>query len=79
MDNRRREPRNRVLRTTFIVLSDKAPKLECTARNISESGATLRVSTTVGLPRSFDVVIEGIRRRCRVIWQTDREIGIDFE
>ena len=77
--DRQSKPLNRVLRSTFIVLSDKSPKLECTARNISRTGATLRLSNTSDLPRVFDVVINGHRQRCRLIWRTDREIGIRFE
>jgi hypothetical protein len=70
--------RKRVLKSAQIVLSDKAPKLECAVRNISDTGACLQVSTTYGLPMSFDVVIEGTRRQCRAVWRTDTNIGVMF-
>jgi hypothetical protein len=72
-------PRHRVLKSAFIVISEKAPKLECTVRNISELGAALQVSTTVGIPPHFDVIVDGVRHRCRSIWRTDTKIGVAFE
>jgi hypothetical protein len=53
MKDRRTAPRKRVLKSASIVLSDKAPKLDCTVKNISETGAMLQVSTTLGIPASF--------------------------
>jgi len=70
--------RKRVLKTAQIILSDKAPKLDCTVRNISDTGACVQVSTTYGLPASFDIVIEGTRRSCRAVWRTDIKIGVTF-
>ena len=72
-----RSPRHRVLKGAFIVISEKAPKLECTVRNISDTGAALQVSTTFGLPQAFD--IDGVRRRCHVAWRADIKIGVFFE
>ena len=71
--------RKRVLKNAQIVLSDRAPKLECAVRNISDAGACLQVSTTYGIPANFDVIIEGARRPCQSIWRTDTKIGITFE
>jgi hypothetical protein len=71
--------RKRVLKNAQIVLSDKAPKLDCAVRNISDAGACLQVSTTYGIPASFDVIIEGARRACRSIWRTDTKLGITFD
>ena len=41
VNEKRAAPRRRVLKTAFIVLSEKAPKLECALKNISETGAML--------------------------------------
>jgi len=74
----RAAPRKRVLKIGYIIISDKAPKIECVVRNISEIGASLQVSTTVGIPTNFIAVIEGVRRNCRSVWRTDTKIGIMF-
>jgi hypothetical protein len=79
VNEKRVAPRKRVLKSAFIILSDMAPKLECTARNISETGASLQVSTTFGLPLNFDLLIDGRRRHCRSHWRTDAKIGVMFD
>jgi hypothetical protein len=79
MTDRRVIYRGRTLKGGFIVLSEKAPKVECTVRNFSKAGAALRVSTTFGLPYRFDLVVDGIARRCRSQWRTDDRIGVIFE
>jgi PilZ domain len=77
--DKRATRRRRVLKTAYIIISDRAPKLECAARNISATGACLHVSTTVGIPDSFRAVIEGVQRSCRMIWKTDNRLGVKFE
>ena len=79
MENKRVAARKRVLKTGYIVFSDNVPKLECTVRNISETGASIQVSTTIGIPSSFDVIIDGARRNCLSVWRTDTKIGIAFQ
>jgi hypothetical protein len=76
--DRRSTPRRRVLKTAYIVLSDKAPKLECAVRNVSAKGACLELSTTYGIPARFDVVIDGLRQPCRAIWKTCKRVGVEF-
>jgi len=78
VNDKRISQRRRVLKTAFIIVSEKAPKLECAVRNISETGAALQVSTTIGIPQNFDVIIDGMRHHCRSQWRTDTKIGILF-
>jgi len=78
MNEHRISPRRRVLKTGQIALSEKAPKLECTVRNISETGACLQLSTTYGMPASFGLIIDGERHACRVVWRTDTRLGVTF-
>jgi hypothetical protein len=70
--------RKRVLKTAQIVLSEKAPKLDCSIRNLSDTGACLQVSTTYGIPTNFEIIIDGTRRHCHSVWRTDTKIGVMF-
>jgi hypothetical protein len=70
--------RKRVCRTAQIVLSENSPKLECTARDLSVRGVRLRLSTTYGIPHTFDVIIDGNRKPARSVWRTCTEIGVMF-
>jgi hypothetical protein len=47
--------------------------IDCVVRNLSERGACLKVESPVGIPETFDLVLEGddIVRPCRVVWQKD--------
>jgi hypothetical protein len=78
MTERRTAPRSRVLKTGRLVLSERAPKLECTIRNLSATGALLQVSSTFGIPADFDLFIGSERRSCRVVWRTDSRLGVAF-
>ena len=79
MNEKRIAPRRHVLKSAFIVISEKAPKLECTVKNLSDGGAALQVSTTIGIPKNFDLIIDGKRHHCRSVWRTDAKIGVAFE
>jgi len=78
MDEHRISPRRRVLKSGQIAFSDRVPKLDCTVRNVSETGARLQVSTTFGMPTSFGLHIEGVHHACRVVWRTDTRLGVAF-
>jgi hypothetical protein len=78
LTEQRKHPRKRVFRTVQIVLGEKAPKLECTARDLSVQGVRLCLSTTYGIPRTFDVIIGGSRKPARSVWRTCTEIGVLF-
>ncbi len=79
MTENRIAPRKRVLKGAFIVTSEKAPKLACTVKNISDTGVALQVSTTFGLPAAFDLIVDNHRYHCRSMWRTDTKIGVKFE
>jgi hypothetical protein len=75
---RRRHVRSRVFKTAQIVVTERAPKVECRARDLSGHGARLCLSTAYGLPQQFDVVIDGKRRSVRSVWMTCTEMGVMF-
>jgi hypothetical protein len=68
-----------VLERGFIIIGEKALKLECTVRSASRMGATLQVATTFGIPLYCDLVIDEKRRHCRVQWRTATNIGVLFQ
>jgi hypothetical protein len=80
MDEHRHDRRSRVLLSGRIIVGDKAPKIDCTVRDLSESGARLIVpSSTFGVPPEFRLAIgEATPRPCRVVRRTLSEIGVEF-
>jgi hypothetical protein len=78
MNEKRLSPRRRVLKSGWIIFSDKAAKLQCTVRNLSGAGACLEVSTTYGMPGNFGLMIDGARYSCRIVWRTETRLGVAF-
>jgi PilZ domain-containing protein len=76
--DRRMASRRRVLIGGVIVFSEMEPRIQCKVRDISEMGAGIEISADVNLPEEFDLVAEGIRRRCRMVWRSDTRVGVAF-
>jgi hypothetical protein len=79
LDNNRAAPRHRVLKAGSIEFNGGV--IDCTVRNISDTGAALQVATPLGVPDTFWLLIPGdhARRHCRVAWRRDRRIGVAFD
>ena len=79
VDEHRTAPRRRLLKTGKISFGGGA--IDCTVRNLSETGAALEVNSPVGIPEHFTLVIEPnhIQVPCRVVWRKETRIGIHFE
>ena len=78
MSEHRVAPRKRVLKAGKIEFGGGA--IDCTVRNLSDTGAALSVESPVGIPSEFNMVIlsDDVNRRCRVVWRKENRIGITF-
>jgi hypothetical protein len=78
MEERRKSPRRRVLKTGKIVFNHDRSVVDCTVRNLSAEGALLVFPNTAGIPAHFDLVLEGDARRlaCDVVWRHERRLGV---
>ena len=79
MDERRSITRQRVLKAGTIELGGGA--IDCAVRNLSKIGAALDVSSPVGIPDEFVLLIpsDALRFACRVVWRKAERIGIRFD
>lgn len=79
MDEHRTTPRSRVLKAATIDFGGGA--ISCMVRNMSAAGAALDVSSPVGIPEHFTLVLptEGKRLPCRVVWRKEKRIGVAFD
>ena len=77
MDEHRIATRHRVLRAGTIQFGGGA--IDCTIRNISETGAALDVASQLGIPTEFMLAIDGEQRPCRVVWRKEKRIGVTFD
>jgi hypothetical protein len=77
------ENRSTQRRTTLkggkIVFNAGRSTIDCTVRNLSRDGAKLMVTSVVGIPDSFDLMLPNTHRQpCKVVWRKAKEIGIEF-
>ena len=71
--------RRSTLKGGRIVFNAGRSTIDCTVRNLSSKGAKLQVSSVVGIPDTFDLVLDGhARQPCRVAWRTLKELGVAF-
>ena len=79
MIERRRAQRHRVLKGATVAFDGIG--LDCTVRNLSETGAALDFPNAISVPRSFVLTIKSDRlvRRCHPVWSNNRRIGVAFD
>lgn len=69
MEELRKSPRRRLLKAGTIALTGGGA-IDCTVRNISETGAALEVISPIGIPDKFALVIEAKTLQCQVVRRT---------
>ncbi len=81
MENKRGNPRQRVLKGGRIIFAGGSFSVGCTIRNLSANGARLQVPTTVTIPDKFVLVDThaGTRHDAFVMWRSGDQIGVRFE
>ena len=78
MNEHRIAPRRRILKAGKLLFNGGG--IDCTVRNISDTGAALKVASPVGIPQDVTLVVEAdkLKRECRVVWRKDKRIGVTF-
>ena len=78
-DERRATIRHRVLKGGHIVTNAGQSTFDCTVRNLSAAGARVRVASVIGIPDSFELVMDdGRSYACQIIWRAETELGLAF-
>lgn len=80
-EDRRREPRQRVLKGATLTFNRGFGALECVVRNRSAGGAKLAFGDTTAVPVRFDLRIAGedATLDAHVRWRTPTGIGVELE
>lgn len=77
-DNRKVQ-RRKTLKGARIVFNAGRSTIDATVRNLSAKGAKLQVNSVVGIPDTFDLLLDGHSRQpCTVAWRTLKELGVEF-
>ena len=79
VQERQNEVRNRVLKGAQIVFKGRGAVIDCVILNLADGGACLKVESPIGIPDSFDLLIDHATvGNCRVIWRKATQIGVEF-
>ena len=72
--------RRRVLKAGLIVFNNRNSTVECTVRSLSNDGAGIDVSSSVGIPDWFHLTIRAdqFEKACRVVTRTEKHLGLEF-
>jgi len=76
----RTAPRRRVLKAGIAASNDRRLTVACTVRDLSATGARLRVESSLSVPDTFELIIEvdGLEASCEVAWRRANEVGVRF-
>jgi hypothetical protein len=61
-----------------IIVDAKAPAVDCTIIDISAGGACLQVNNPERIPKRFELLHGGTRKKCSTIWQKGSRLGVSF-
>lgn len=76
------ERRGNNRRSTFfsgrIAFNKMQSTINCTIRNLSDTGVCLEVGSIFDVPDEFHLIVDsvGFRADCRVVWRRGKRIGV---
>ncbi|MDG4883940.1 sensor domain-containing diguanylate cyclase [Mesorhizobium sp. WSM4884] len=73
-------PRRRVLKAGRILFNNRMSSIDCTVRTLGGDGAGLDVTSSIGVPGTFNLQIrsDAFDSCCRIASQTERHIEVEF-
>ena len=79
MSETRAAPRRRIFKAGTIEFSGGG--IDCTVKNISETGAQLGVISPLYIPDHFTLFIasDQFKRRCHIVWRRRNGLGVAFD
>ena len=79
MDCNRAASRRRTFKVGTIEFSGGG--IDCTVRNVSDTGAALEVVSPLFIPDRFTLFVpsDEFKRPCHIVWRKVKRIGVEFD
>lgn len=79
-EERRASLRRRVLKGGNIFFNKGYGAYDCTLKNLSETGALIKMDDSSGLPGTFEFAVKGddIKRQATIAWRNKGMAGVKF-
>jgi hypothetical protein len=71
-------PQGMMSKTGKIILDPKKPAIDCTVVDLSAGGACLQVASPAGLPKRFEFLHSGIKKKVQLVWTRGFIIGVQY-
>ncbi len=80
-DDNRSEFRRRTLKSGKIVFNEQSSVIDCTIRNLSDTGCQIIVLNHNDIPTAFELLLpsSGEKYQCEIIWRKGNEAGVKFK
>jgi hypothetical protein len=80
-DDRRSSKRRRTVLRGRVVFNNRSSVLDCTVRDLSDTGAQLTLADVSALPHDFELEIPGksLQVQARLMWSRGRNHGVRFD
>ena len=79
-EDKRIKPRMRTVLAARVEINNGDSTFDCTVRNLSDTGARIKVEAPHTLPETFQIYIikSDVRYKCEIKWRTVTEVGVHF-
>ena len=79
-DEARAALRRRTLKAGVVAYSDRHVTIPCMVRDISATGARLRIEGSVTAPDTFELIVslDGLEADCQIVWRRATDVGVRF-
>jgi hypothetical protein len=77
----RKSPRRDIHQFAVVHGGDDRQIQPCMVRNVSATGAQIGIETASEIPDEFVLILTSkgsVRRRCRIVWRSDKALGVRF-
>jgi hypothetical protein len=71
-------PRGLVSRIATIIVDPAKPVITCNVIDLSAGGACLELIGQAVIPRRFVLLHGGTKKKCTVVWQSGRRLGVSY-
>jgi hypothetical protein len=71
-------PQGMMSKTGKLIIDPKKPVVDCTVVDLSAGGACLQVASPAGLPKRFEFLHAGVKRKVQLVWTRGFIIGVCY-
>ena len=71
-------PAGLVSKAGTIIVDPNKPVIACAVIDLSAGGACLEINAHADIPKRFVFLHGGTKKKCNLIWQDGRRLGVSF-